>query len=1290
MKFAPKFFVVSTLVLSAICSSNTLFAKDARSLAQAAKDNGLQKLESGQVLILGNQSKEKTAKDKNSAIYIGAQKIQASGNLSGVVGSSKANIFGPVGKPGTQIISDINLPSSPSRIVQPSVVERIKKDGHANVILRTKIANRYFESNQNSSARNSKQQEFQSVKQSIQAALTKGGKLTRDLQVINGFAATIDLESLQALQRHPKIAEIRIDTQVHASLDTSTQQISATEAWSMANNSGDLLLGTGVTIAVIDTGVDYLHPDLGGCFGSTCKVIGGYDFVHFDSDPMDDNGHGTHCASTAAGIGSYPGVAPGAKILAYKVLDEYGYGYASTIIQAIQAAMDPNGDGDTSDHVDVISMSIGGYGYSEDDESLAVDNATSVGVVSAIAAGNSGPYGSVESPGTAATAITVAAACKPDQVGSNSYCADQIASFSSRGPVFNLAGTDLHKPDVAAPGVLICAARWGNSFPDSPTCIDTHHMRISGTSMATPHVAGSVAILKQSQPWLTATELKQMIIGTADTYGIDVNRQGAGIVNVQNAVLSSGAYVPTLNIQPSYWAVISSPSQQISTTSLNIAVSGVSLSPNTSILTPSLSSAIAGVSLSANPISVTNGSSTSLSATITIDNNVALAGIYSRDLLLKDESGIIKGSVHVNVNVSPTLSASVASIDYGFNDPSLASWTSSSQEIQITNLRSDISQTVYPTVTEFPVGSVTLNAPSSLTLAPGQTVSLNSSITVNNTLIANGIYSGVLSIGNGTNVTSKFTKYYTLEVVSSGVATPSSLFLHDRIDTAYFIGAAIGQQTFYIYVDHPGNYDLIVPYYYNGKSDQVIKENFPVNGGLTVVNVSKSDAIYAVNTILTLSNGKNTVLQEITDQFNFKGNKYLGFFVYTNDTSSTPGLQNYSAVSSNYAIDQSFVPVISKNSATIFYSGFSNGLSSNLTFTNTPNDFKNVTVKLGFNSTPPYTDVNMVNFSASPILFYNYFDPLNVSNINIKSLFPDSWTLETNSKNGMNVVRSNSQRANCPSSGPCNSIFETPLFHITNTTDEGFIYDPIYQPGTLANRDAGNITVGMSPMVWYGQFLNSQTDIVLNDFNYFGVIFKKQDYSIGEYSDVAFNVYNASNTLIGSGTIPGYSHGYADSDTTTGYPNYYGPTYFSVPTPGRYTLSTSIPYAVQGTTYIATVKAAFNNKLADPNPPTIRKMYVYDNAGNRTEVLKSTAKSVVEFELDPNIGTIDISKTILKYSYDNGKKGASALSSWVSAHGTTFNGSIPKSTGATKVTITILTADDTSNSLMYQFDLPVQ
>ncbi len=253
----------------------------------------------------------------------------------------------------------------------------------------------------------------------------------------------------------------------------------------------------------------------------TCKVIGGYDFVNNDNDPMDDNGHGTHCAGISAGDGALKGVAPGAKLYAYKILNSNGLGSGDQIISAIEMAVDPNQDGDFSDHVDVISMSLGGLGNPDDPMSKAVDNAVEAGVIAAIAAGNNGPNErTINSPGTSRKAITVGAVDKNDN----------IPYFSSRGPVKWING-HMVKPDVVAPGVSICAAQYNSAWNESK-CLDDNHVAISGTSMATPHVAGAAALLKQKNPGWTPGEIKTALRNTAKEIGFDIFSQGHGRIDV--------------------------------------------------------------------------------------------------------------------------------------------------------------------------------------------------------------------------------------------------------------------------------------------------------------------------------------------------------------------------------------------------------------------------------------------------------------------------------------------------------------------------------------------------------------------------------------------------------------------------------------------------------------------------------------------------------------------------------------------------------------------------------------
>ncbi|MDP6583907.1 MAG: S8 family serine peptidase, partial [Anaerolineales bacterium] len=342
--------------------------------------------------------------------------------------------------------------------------------------------------------------------------------------VFNGISVDISEEEVLEIKNLMSVKNVYRNEEVHTVLMESVNQINADEVWKLLDENDLPITGKGVTIGVIDTGVDYTHVDLGGCIGLECKVIGGYDFVNNDNDPIDDQGHGTHVAATAAGKGILKGVAPDAKVVAYKVLDSFGGGNWDDIIEAIERSVDPNQDGNFEDHLDVISLSLGGPGNPDDPISTAIDNAVDSGVVAVIAAGNSGPSPeTIGSPGTARKAITV---------GAVDRC-DSIAGFSSRGPV-SWEGGVLLKPDLTAPGVNICAAQWENSWSSSQ-CLDTEHTAISGTSMATPHVSGAAALLLQAHPEWTPDDIKSALMSTSLDLGLDALTQGSGRINVLNA-----------------------------------------------------------------------------------------------------------------------------------------------------------------------------------------------------------------------------------------------------------------------------------------------------------------------------------------------------------------------------------------------------------------------------------------------------------------------------------------------------------------------------------------------------------------------------------------------------------------------------------------------------------------------------------------------------------------------------------------------------------------------------------
>ncbi len=304
------------------------------------------------------------------------------------------------------------------------------------------------------------------------------------------------------------VAKVWLDRKVTVNLAESVPLIGAPEAWNAGYD------GTDVTVAVLDTGIDANHPDVAG------KVVGSKSFV--SDTVVDGNGHGTHVASTIAGSGtasggSRKGVAPGAKLLVGKVLGDGGSGTFEGIIAGMEWAA-------AEQHADIVSMSLGGCcSDGSDPASVAVDNLTaSTGTLFVIAAGNDGPVReTISAPGSADAALTVAATNKQDG----------LAGFSSRGP---RPGNLALKPEIAAPGVDIIAARAAGTSLGSP--VDANYTKASGTSMATPHVAGAAAILAQRHPDWKAAELKAALMSTTKDVGNTVYQVGAGRLDVARAI----------------------------------------------------------------------------------------------------------------------------------------------------------------------------------------------------------------------------------------------------------------------------------------------------------------------------------------------------------------------------------------------------------------------------------------------------------------------------------------------------------------------------------------------------------------------------------------------------------------------------------------------------------------------------------------------------------------------------------------------------------------------------------
>lgn len=326
------------------------------------------------------------------------------------------------------------------------------------------------------------------------------GEVKHSYKYVPAVAADLPEQAIENLKKNPKIAYIEPDYEVEALEETVPWGISRIEASSVHAAGYN---GTGVNVSVIDTGIDYTHPDLAK------NYKGGWDFVNNDNNPMDDNGHGTHCAGVIAAVDNDEGVigvAPGANLYALKVLNRQGSGTISNIISAIEWSIDNN--------IKIISMSLGSDYYSLTLKS-ACDNAETAGILLVAAAGNdydAAVSDTVDYPGGYGSVIAVAAT--EDQ--------NNRAWFSSTGPAVELA----------APGVNIYSTYWSRG---------STYKNLSGTSMACPHVAGTAALVWAAHPELNNYGVRAKLANTATDLGASGRdtQYGFGLVNATNATAIS-------------------------------------------------------------------------------------------------------------------------------------------------------------------------------------------------------------------------------------------------------------------------------------------------------------------------------------------------------------------------------------------------------------------------------------------------------------------------------------------------------------------------------------------------------------------------------------------------------------------------------------------------------------------------------------------------------------------------------------------------------------------------------
>jgi hypothetical protein len=346
-------------------------------------------------------------------------------------------------------------------------------------------------------------------------------ELKHQYSIINGFSGTLTAVGLEKLRNDHFVESIYLNQIKHIFLADSIPIIQAPQVWNISVN-GININGSGQTVCILDTGVNYNHTALGGGWGN--KVIGGYDYYNNDGNPMDDHGHGSHVAGIIASTnGTYKGVAPEAKIVAMKVCDAAGSCPDSDILAAMQDCI----NNASLYNISVISISLGGdqYDYYCDNDinseyATLINLATSRNISVVIATGNTDIYypnatAGISAPACVYNATRVTAVDK----------SDIMASYAFRHSNFS----DI----LAAPGSSIISINRSGGFISN-----------SGTSMATPHVSGAAILLQQyyhlthNSP-LTPSQTKQILNST----GEEINdSSGSGLffsrINVYAAVNS--------------------------------------------------------------------------------------------------------------------------------------------------------------------------------------------------------------------------------------------------------------------------------------------------------------------------------------------------------------------------------------------------------------------------------------------------------------------------------------------------------------------------------------------------------------------------------------------------------------------------------------------------------------------------------------------------------------------------------------------------------------------------------
>ena len=321
--------------------------------------------------------------------------------------------------------------------------------------------------------------------------------------LISGVAVRVNKHELKELKKQDFVKDVYEDEILKISVNDSRVILNADDMWALNRNNHNIT-GSGIKVAVIDSGIDYTHSFFGSCdtatfvAGNCDRFEYGYDYYNGDNDPYDDQYHGTHVAGILGAndpSGKYSGIAPNVTFLIYKACSSTGDCPISDVISGLESAAFYNAS--------IVSISLGAYSTVDTNSPIyiALNNTYNEGILSVVAAGNSGSgYETISVPGAYPMVLTVGATSKDNS----------IAPYSSRGiTYYNNGSVAGIKPDVVAPGTNIVSAM--------PKFLgySGHVTSLSGTSMSTPAISGVAALLVQAHPEWSVDQLKSAITNTA-------------------------------------------------------------------------------------------------------------------------------------------------------------------------------------------------------------------------------------------------------------------------------------------------------------------------------------------------------------------------------------------------------------------------------------------------------------------------------------------------------------------------------------------------------------------------------------------------------------------------------------------------------------------------------------------------------------------------------------------------------------------------------------------------------